>query len=138
MKMLIPFLLLSLVYQKTNAQNLPVDSSKYDLWKKGNSQRVAGCILLGAGAITTIIGVANATSNFWENIIEGENRSNGQGATIAGLVMMVGSIPLFISAGKNKRASLAVINVPQWQMNTGLLTLRSTPQLSLILTKQIF
>ena len=63
---------------------------------KSKTQKLCGFILLGAGAITLI------------SISGGNTDLSSVGAfAVAGGLATLGSIPLFISAGKNKRKAMA-------------------------------
>ena len=141
MKLIICLLFVFLSGQVTHAQNILSDSVKFQFVEKSKRQRTVGIVLLGAGAVTTIVGLVVSSNNFWTDlpgVVQQEKMPSGTGAFAAGLVMMAGSIPFFISARKNYKASLAVKSVPQLQLNTGLVNVRSSPQLSFTLTRQIF
>jgi hypothetical protein len=86
----------------------PVNEQDYYLQKSKN-QKTAAWILLSGGIVCAGIGVAIGVSqidNMLISAFEGNNTNRGTGATIlfyAGSAMALGSIPLFIAAGKNKR-----------------------------------
>jgi hypothetical protein len=66
--------------------------TREELLKKSKSQKTAGFILLGAGATTLII------------MSTGDTDLDAAGALfIGGTAAVLGSIPLFIAAGRNKR-----------------------------------
>jgi hypothetical protein len=66
--------------------------TREELLKKSRSQKTTGFILLGAGATTLII------------ISNGETDLDAVGPLfIGGTAAVLGSIPLFIAAGRNKR-----------------------------------
>ena len=129
----------SFFLQTAQAQHQRYNVVNPDLWKKSKTQRTSGFALLGVGAATVIVGMAVGTNNVFTDIIEGREQVRGTGAMVAGLAMIAGSIPLFIAAGKNKRASLSVSNFPRGQMNSHqLFTFHSSPQLTISLTHQLF
>lgn len=67
-------------------------TTKSEYLKKSRTQRTVGFIMLGAGAVTLI------------SISGGNTNLNSVGTlAILGGGLVVGSIPLFIAAGKNKR-----------------------------------
>ena len=139
MKKLFYICCFSFFLQNAQAQHQRYNVVNPDLWKKSKTQRTTGFALLGVGAATVIVGMAVGTNHVFTDIIEGREQVRGTGAMVAGLAMMAGSIPLFIAAGKNKRASLSVSNFPKWQMNSQqLFTFHSTPQLTISLTHQLF
>jgi len=83
---------------------------------KAKKQNTAGWVMLGGGAIVTAIGVAIFPKDY---DIFGFGNSSGTESqaslatafTIAGTLSMLGSIPVFIAAGKNRRrAELALSN----------------------------
>ena len=141
MKLLICLLIILVACHTSIAQNPTADSAKYQAAKKSKTQRTTGIVLLSAGGAIAIVGYAIGINNFPSDLpdmVVDNKQLSGTGALVTGMAMMVASIPFFVLASQNRRASLAVLNVPQWQMDTGLLTLRSKPQLSLTLTQQIF
>lgn len=99
---------------------------KQEYLNKSRTQKTAAWWLLGGGLLLSGIGTAisftesvDVVANSVAGIFSGNNNtSNSTSAVgpilgVSGLVMMAGSIPLFISAGKNKhRAILAVRDQP--------------------------
>ncbi len=87
---------------------LPVNEHDYYLQKSKN-QKTAAWILLSGGIVCAGIGIAIGVSqinNILISAFEENNSNDGTGALflfIAGSAMTLGSIPLFIAAGKNKR-----------------------------------
>jgi len=88
-----------------------------DYLKKSKNQKTAAWILLGGGTTLTIIGGVLAFHDFGEELgnIFNPNpqpaHNNGPAASIllvTGAVSMLGSIPLFISASKNKHKALSM------------------------------
>ena len=119
--------------QKTNAQlrdtTLNINTHTVDatlLLQKSKKQKTAAWVLLGGGAGLAIAGMsiiskdasndlsADLTTIFTLGFVAPEKQKHsaaGPILAIAGSAAMLGSIPLFISAGKNKRkASLMLIN----------------------------
>lgn len=82
--------------------------------QKAKTQKTVAWIMLGGGALLTTIGIATYPRNY--DIIFGTNSpgEDARASTSAGLVVvgglsMLGSIPIFIAAGKNKfRAKLTM------------------------------
>ncbi len=97
------------IYSQTTAEYSTAD---YYL-QKSKSQNKTGWILLGVGSITTVIGFIGFDKNF-VMFEEGGNDTKADiygFVTLAGLVMDIASIPVFISASRNKkRAATLVIN----------------------------
>lgn len=96
------------------AQTTEPLSYKQQLWQKSKHQRTAGFVLLGTGLAVTVVGFAVATNHIWDDLFRGKQNVSGTGATIAGVMLMAGSIPLFIIAGKNKRLSLRATSFQQF------------------------
>ena len=94
MKKLIAVLLLLIFSENSFAQNTEPSPpiTKADYLKKSRSNRIGGFVLLGAGAITLI------------SISGGNTDLSSLGILVAlGGGAVIGSVPLFIAAGKNKR-----------------------------------
>lgn len=86
-----PFFFLLLVFTTTTLFSQQA-LTREELLKKSKSQKTAGFILLGAGATTLII------------ISTGDTDLDAVGPLfIGGTAAVLGSIPLFIAAGRNKR-----------------------------------
>ena len=77
-------------------------SAKEKLVQKSKNQRTAGFILLGAGTIA-FLGAGLHSAN---NILEKTPTSDAIAAV--GLGAMIGSIPLFIAAKRNKKKAAAL------------------------------
>jgi hypothetical protein len=84
--------------------------------KKSKSQKTAAWILLGGGALLTTVGIAVGVAETTEVLLgtfsteEQSSFSAGAALTFTGLAVMVGSIPLFIAAGKNRRKAMASVS----------------------------
>lgn len=139
MKKLFCLLCFSFAIQTVRAQHERYNVVNPDLWNKSKTQRTTGFVLLGVGAATALVGISVGVNHVFTDIIEGKEEVSGSGAMVAGLTLMAVSVPLFVAAGKNKRASLSVSNFPKSRMNgQNLLTLHSAPQLNLTLTSRLF
>ncbi len=84
--------------------------------KKSKNQKTAAWILLGGGALMTTVGVAVGLVEVTDAVVNsfsGEEQSSFSGGallTLTGLTAMVGSIPLFIASGKNRRKAAASVS----------------------------
>jgi hypothetical protein len=139
MKKFTCFLLLVMTFQSVKAQIVQPTVTKAELLAKSQSQRQAGFVLLGTGALVTIAGMATAARNMWETMFADKTQSSGTGAIIAGLSLMGGSIPLFILAGNNKRASLTYGNATNLlQPGKDGWVYKPSPQVQVTFTQTIF
>lgn len=109
MKKFIIFSLLLAISAAIFGQSKPVDQPvvKIDYLKKSKEQKTAAQILLGGGLGLTIAGAAIGAYEVVFDLIDGFSTGESQTNTgaiifIAGGVAMIGSIPLFVSAAKNK------------------------------------
>jgi hypothetical protein len=76
-----------------------------DYLKKSKDQNTLGWVLLGGGAALSVIGTAwNSNDNSSGNIFS-DNFNEQAIMVLCGLASMVASIPVFISAGRNKSKS---------------------------------
>ena len=85
-----------------------------DYLKKSKKQKTAAWVLLGGGTLLATIGagigVADATEVVLTGLFTGEEAqtsSVGPALSLIGLTAMVGSIPLFVAARKNKKKATA-------------------------------
>lgn len=86
-------------------------SVQTDYLKKSREQKTGAILLLGGGvglmvaSMATAASNTNGTLNLWGVSAppSAEKKNAGVGLFIAGGVAAMGSIPLFIAAGKNKR-----------------------------------
>ncbi|MBK7291723.1 MAG: hypothetical protein IPI78_16640 [Chitinophagaceae bacterium] len=108
--------------------------TKQEYLKKSKSQRTAGGIILGGGAILIGAGLATSLGNGLANLFEQEAKKNNSGdvLTVLGVISIAGSIPLLISAGKNKRKalSLSVKNQPSQVLQNNRLYSKIIPSLT--------
>ena len=122
MKKFITFFLLMFFAVKTFSQidtSTTRSSIKTDYLKKSKTQKTIAWVLLAAGTTLIIIGGGIGTHGAEDASFN--DAATGGGLIIAGAVMDLGSIPLFIADAKNKRRALSVtINnefVPRLQQN---------------------
>lgn len=112
---------------------------KTDFLKKSRTQNTTAWFLLGGGLVLQIVGAgisANETVTDFSNIFSGEERKSTNTVEILGytsLVSMLGSIPLFIAARKNKKKamSLSLKNETMPQLHKGNIVNPSVPSLTL-------
>ncbi|MBK8605497.1 MAG: hypothetical protein IPN82_01275 [Chitinophagaceae bacterium] len=111
-----------------------MELTKQEYLKKSKSQKTAGRILLGGGGILIGAGLLTNLSNGLGNLFVEESQKNSSGDifTVLGVISIGGSIPLFISAGKNKRKaiSLSVKNQPSQVLQNNQLYTKMTPSLT--------
>ena len=104
--------------------------TRQDYLKKSKNQKTAAWILLGGGfALAVGASILDVSSDWYKS------ETPYLVAISAGCASMLGSIPLFIAAGRNKRKGMNASTYFQIRQNplptnTGL-TLHSTPTLSL-------
>lgn len=118
MKKIIAFTLMLLITDTLFSQQTTPSTvlTKQDYLKKSKNKKTAAWVLLGGGTAFTIIGLANAMNGV-ENSLYGINLTTGQvdenitsGSIffITGAAAILGSIPFFISSGKNKRKAISM------------------------------
>ena len=99
------FIVINLYGQKTTDYALDKDY----LWQKSKNQNTAGKILLVTGTTMTVVGIigfGNNSMSFEDGYLKGGNdqKANTYGfIMLAGLVMDIASIPVFISSSVNKK-----------------------------------
>jgi len=85
--------------------------TRQDYFTKSRNQKTAAWCLLGGGFGMSVIGLAIGTASFWEEVFtEGGSRTFATGAVFfyAGIGAMIGSIPFFIAASKNKKRAMSI------------------------------
>ena len=115
MKKITIYILLLAIPAVSFSQSTPGNAPtiKTDYLKKSHSQKTAAWILLGGGFALSTAGIAvgvNEVSNELYNIFDPtpEKTSNVGGVLFfTGCASMLGSIPFFISSGKNKRKAVS-------------------------------
>jgi len=112
--------------QQTNSQTA---LTKEDYLKKSKNQKTTAWVMLGGGAAFILVGDLIGNSK------ESSFSDAGTGFIIAGVgaLSMLGSIPLFIASGRNKRKAMSMSfkNEMIPQLQNGNLVNRSVPSLSL-------
>lgn len=74
--------------------------------KKKRANNLAGWLALGGGVVTVVTGFIVSTDELIDSIdlnSDTNSKNNGEWLVVAGGVMTLASIPLFISAGKHKK-----------------------------------
>ena len=91
-----------------------LQSIKTDYLQKSKNQKTTAWVLLGGGIAMTVTGMI-IYQNAYNKAVENDPWSfgldaNPTGAVIAtvGLLSSLGSIPLFIASGKNKKRAMAI------------------------------
>jgi hypothetical protein len=118
-KKIIPFCLLLMLNVTVFSQTVtsPGSIMQTDYLKKSKNQKTEAWILLGGGTTLIIIGGALALHDFGEglgNIFNPNPQPTHDNSTAAGLLAitgaasMLGSIPLFISASKNRHKAISI------------------------------
>jgi hypothetical protein len=103
--------------------------NKQDYLQKSKNQKTIAWVMLGGGAALILLGDLIGNSN------ESSFNDAGTGVVIAGVgaLSMLGSIPLFIASGKNKRKAMSMSfkNEMIPQLHNSSFVNRSLPSLSL-------
>lgn len=103
------------LYSQTIAQEM----SKQDYLDKSRSQKTTGFIMAGGGVVLLAVGSAL----FTDDLVSCANLNCSSGSGIAGIILAevgglvaLGSIPFFISSGKNARkaAQISFKNEPTY------------------------
>jgi hypothetical protein len=102
-------------------QTFAQEMGRQDYLDKSQNQKTTGFVLAGVGLVLLIVGGAMATSSSVEAIgsipgcvlgtcppVDESGIENGSVIMVIGGLAAVGSIPLFISAGKNARKAAQV------------------------------
>jgi hypothetical protein len=108
MKKIIISIILILISNAVFSQKTePTQSlTKNDYLQKSKDQKMAAWLLLGAGAAATIGGAIWFGNEF--NLFDNDNTAVPAVLTLAGILSMGGSIPLFIASSRNKNKALAM------------------------------
>ena len=99
-------LLLLFVFSVFSQDNL---KNKDYYLEKSKKQKTAGWILLGSGAALSISGLIIIGSEASTLDLESDAIKAGEVMNYIGLAAMVGSIPLFIASGRNRRKAAASV-----------------------------
>ena len=86
--------------------NLKQTLTLTDYLKKSKNQKTAAWILLGGGTALIVTGLLIGT----QNEASLDNAATGGVIVVAGAASVIGSIPLFIASGKNKRRGMAAVS----------------------------
>jgi hypothetical protein len=119
-------------------QTTPVVNTDY--LKKSKSQKTTAWILLAGGTVLTTIGAGVALGGgldcAYGNPTCGKDQTLAVVLTISGSAAVLGSIPLFIAAGRNKRKAVSVSfkNEKSLQVQNHSLVYQPLPSLTLKIT----
>jgi hypothetical protein len=130
MKKIILFFMLLIVSAISFSQPNTVNPTvKADYLQKSKNQKTSAWVLLGGGAGLIIAGTLIGNGK------EASFDDAGTGVVLGGIgaLSMLGSIPLFIASGKNKRKAMSMSfkNELMPQLQNGSFVNRSVPSLSL-------
>ena len=126
------------------AQTSPIESKPHvnqsdidRLLKKSKNQKITAWSMLGGGALLLVIGFAiSPDSEYYVydqngNIIEETPAPASAYFGGAGLLSMLGSIPFFISSGKNKRKARAMVGTTYYPNPISPAHLKTMPSVGL-------
>jgi hypothetical protein len=124
------------------AQNTPQDSSTHALTKdeylkKSKGQKTAAIVLLaGGGALVTVGAILSLNDVYYLDFEDNGNEDVAGALVLVGGVAMLGSIPFFISARKNKERAMQVSfkNELALQIQKGSMFYKSIPSVNLKFT----
>jgi hypothetical protein len=99
--------------------------TKTDYLKKAKGQKIGAWCTLGGGLAMGVAGIAINLGAPWD----GEHVNSGVWMVYVGAAAVITSIPLFISAGKNKRraAALAFTSQPVYGQWPGMNFIKAQP-----------
>jgi hypothetical protein len=130
MKKIIPLVLLLVISAASFSQQTTATAPavKTDFLQKSKNQKTAAWILMGGGSLLGAVGfvflLTEAATEF-ANIFEPtpqKTSNTGEILFYTGIVVMAGSIPLFISSHRNKKKGLSLSfkneTVPQLQKSS--------------------
>ena len=117
-KAILLFLLLAVAASTFSQQINPSPVlTKQDYQLKSKRQKTAAWVLMGGGFVMSTIGISLALNDATVILIsvltltptnDNNNSSAAELLLITGAASMLGSIPLFIAAGKNKRKAMSL------------------------------
>lgn len=105
MKKMLALLISLLWLLQLTAQDQPVVKDKQYYLDKSKNQRTTGWVLAGAGTAMIVVGAITFDRNFSIDLF-GEGSGGGEAEAwvmVLGVPVALSSIPLFISASKNKQ-----------------------------------
>ena len=126
--------------QETPSETPEPVLTKEEYKKKSKGERTAAIVMISAGGVMTIAGFAVVLNNLdFNGLFDSNYQPKNQNETleyvlvIGGLAAMLGSIPLFVSAHKNKKRAMSVsfINEPVLQLQKSMVFYRAVPSLNL-------
>lgn len=140
-RIIILFIFLLIVINLYSQKTLENTASINYYLQKSKNQNTAGWILLGTGATMNIVGIVGFSNNsmsFDDGILKGGNAQKADTygfIMLAGLVMDIVSIPLFIVASGNKKkaARIELGNQIIYEPNYNLMVFQKKPVPSLTL-----
>ena len=110
-KLILTIVTALLFFETFSQQTNPAHAlTKQDCLIKSKKQKTAAWGVLGIGIAMLVAGTAIAAHEYGDAWNEGEGEGFEAAGVVAaiGITAMVGSIPLFIAAGKNKRKAMSV------------------------------
>jgi hypothetical protein len=112
------FLMLALVAQETPREKTAETLTKEEYLKKSKGQKTGAIVLISAGGALTAVGFIVALNDLEYDLgglfdpnyqpREDDNEAVAAVLVITGVAAMLGSIPLFISAHKNKKRAMSI------------------------------
>ncbi len=116
--------------------------TKDEYLKKSRGQKTGAIVLISAGGVLTIVGMAVAVNNFEidfggtygsSNQTDNSNETLSGVLVIGGLAAMLGSIPLFVSSHRNKKRALQLsfINEPALHLQKSMVFYKAVPSVKL-------
>lgn len=139
MKKIIIFTMLLILSAASFSQqtNSPQSLTGTDHLTKSKKQKTAALVMLIGGTVATTVGVAVAVGGgvdcAYGNPTCGKNHTLATVLAISGSAAILGSIPLFIASGKNKKKamSLAVSGQPVTWIIVNKLAYKTVPSITL-------
>jgi hypothetical protein len=128
MKKIMTFVLVLLTSGTLFSQSTPASPERQNHFKKSKNQKTVAWILLAGGVALTGTGflIGDRTESTFDDA--------ATGAIIGGIGVLatIGSIPLFIASGRNKRKGMAVTfrNMPVLQIKNSSLVYQPMPAVS--------
>ena len=102
-QVLISAALLLLIFNSSFSQSTQEKStaSQNDQLKKSKNQKTAAWILVGIGALSTLLGTIQVNPDYGQN-------DNSTFFLVGGLVTLGASVPLFIASAKNRKKAMSL------------------------------
>jgi len=111
-----PMLVLSVI-SHSQPTTAPSPEFKTDYLAKSKKQKTAAWILIGSGAVLIATGALiphgeyTSSGNIWDDIWGGgtyKNESIKSAFEVTGYLTMLGSIPLFVASGNNRKKGMSL------------------------------